>query len=264
MNNTNKEEPRSEINTHNQLINEQFGSQADMYLTSSVHAFGQEFAEVESLVQQFDSPHVLDLGSGAGHISFYAAPFAQQVTAYDLSKDMLKIVADSAKQKNLDNITTVKGIAESLPFADDYFDVVISRFSAHHWQDVPLALREMHRVCKPNGKVMMIDIMAPANPLYDTFLQTIEMLRDNSHVRNYSSSEWQQMFNRAGFNVSQTQTHKLKLEFNSWITRMRTPEPYITAIRKLQQNIGQEVKSYYNIQANGTFTTDVFTLIATV
>ena len=263
MNTTNKAQPNNEVKTHNHLVNEQFGSQAEMYLTSSVHAFGQEFAEVEKLVQQFDSPHVLDLGSGAGHISFYTAPFSQQVTAYDLSENMLKIVVDSAKQKNLDNITTVKGIAESLPFTDNHFDVIISRFSAHHWQDVPLALREMRRVCKPNGKVMMIDIIAPANPMCDTFLQTIELLRDNSHVRDYSNTEWQQMFDQAGFNVSQTQTHKLKLEFNRWINRMRTPDLYTAAIRELQQRIGQEVKSYFDIQEDGTFTTDVLTLTAT-
>lgn len=264
MNTTDDVQAGIEIKTHNQLINEQFGSQAQMYLASSVHAFGQEFDEVKRLVQQFYSPKVLDLGSGAGHVSFYSAPFAQQVTAYDLSDDMLKVVAESAKQKNLPNIKTVKGIAESLPFDDNQFDVVISRFSAHHWQDVPLALREMRRVCKPNGKVMMIDIMAPASPLFDTFLQTIEMLRDTSHVRDYSNSEWQQMFGQAGLNVSQTQTHKLKLEFDSWITRMRTPQIYIAAIRELQQNSGQEVKSYYDIQSDGSFTTDVMTLIATV
>lgn len=264
MNTDDKSQPSGDITTHNNLVDKQFGSQAEMYLTSSVHAFGQEFTEIENLVQQFDSPHVLDLGSGAGHISFYTAPFAQQVTAYDLSEEMLKIVANSAQQKGLDNITTVKGIAESLPFPDNHFDVVISRFSAHHWQDVPLALREMRRVCKPTGKVMMIDIMAPPSPLCDTFLQTIEMLRDNSHVRDYSKAEWQQMFSHAGFSVNQTKTHKLELEFNSWITRMRTPEHYVTAIRELQQNIGHEVKSYYAIQVDGTFTTDVLTLIANV
>lgn len=266
MNTINNVQSKTEtdIKTHQHLVNEQFGSQAEMYLTSSVHAFGDEFSEVERLVQQYDSPHVLDLGSGAGHVSFYSAPFAQQVTAYDLSEDMLKIVADSAKQKKLDNIVTVEGIAESLPFPDNHFDVVISRFSAHHWQDVSIALREMRRVCKPNGKVMMIDIMAPASPLCDTFLQTIEMLRDNSHVRNYSSSEWQQMFGQVGLNVQQTQTHKLTLVFDSWVTRMRTPEVYVAAIRQLQQHMGQEVKAYYDVQVDGTFTTDVLTLVATV
>lgn len=264
MNTDNKAQPSSDVKTHNYLVDKQFGSQAEMYLTSSVHAFGQEFANVEELVQQFKSPHVLDLGSGAGHISFYSAPFAQQVTAYDLSEEMLKVVADSAREKGLDNIITVKGIAESLPFPDSHFDIVISRFSAHHWQDVPRALREIRRVCKPTGKVMIIDIMAPPSPLCDTFLQTIEVLRDNSHVRDYSNSEWQQMFGYAGFSVSQTQIHKLELEFNSWITRMRTPTHYVTAIRELQQNIGHEVKNYYAIQVDGTFTTDVLTLIANV
>ena len=50
MNTTNKEKQSIEVNTHNHLINQQFGSQAEMYLTSSVHAFGQEFFEVEDLV----------------------------------------------------------------------------------------------------------------------------------------------------------------------------------------------------------------------
>lgn len=255
---------QTDVKTHNCLVDKQFGSQAERYLTSSVHAFGAEFSDVERLVQQFDYPQVLDLGSGAGHISFHAAPFAQQVIAYDLSEKMLAVVIDSAKQKKLDNIITVKGIAESLPFPDNHFDVVISRFSAHHWQDVPLALREMRRVCQPKGKIMLIDIMAPASPLCDSFLQTIEMLRDNSHVRDYSSSEWQYMFGKVGLNVQQTQTHKLALAFESWVTRMRTPEVYVTAILKLQQHIGQEVKDYYNIQADGTFTTDVITITATV
>lgn len=45
---------------------------------------------------------------------------------------------------------------------------------------------------------------------------------------------------------------------------MRTPVHYVTAIRELQQQVGHEVKSYYAIQADGTFTTDVLTLTATV
>ena len=45
---------------------------------------------------------------------------------------------------------------------------------------------------------------------------------------------------------------------------MRTPTHYVTAIRELQQNIGHEVKNYYAIQVDGTFTTDVLTLIANV
>lgn len=227
-----------------------------------MHATGQEFKEVQRQVRQFDSPNVLDLGCGAGHISFCVAPFSQSVTAYDLSEDMLKVVCASAIHKELGNINTIKGIAESLPFADNSFDMVVSRFSAHHWQDVPLALTEMRRVCRPEGCIMMIDIMAPASALHDTFLQTIEMLRDNSHVRDYSASQWQLMFAQAGLAVTTLQTHKLLLDFDSWIARMRTPEHYVIAIQSLQQQVGNEIKQYYKLQQDGSFSTDVITLVA--
>lgn len=250
--------------SHNQVVDRQFSSQAAKYLTSSVHATGQEFAIVDNQLRQFDQPHVLDLGCGAGHISFCVAPVAKTVIAYDLSVEMLKVVEITASKKGLDNINTVKGIAESLPFADNSFDIVISRFSAHHWQDVPLALREMRRVCQPNGRIIIIDIMAPANPLCDTFLQTIEILRDNSHVRDYSAAEWQLMLSQAGLAVNTMQTHKLLLEFASWISRMRTPTDYVKAIQALQQQIGQEVRKYYNLQSDGSFTTDVVTLTVRV
>ncbi len=250
--------------THNQRVDSQFGSQAEHYLNSDVHANGQEFAAVTTLIRQYDTPKVLDLGCGAGHISFCAAPFAEQVIAYDLSEDMLGVVASTAVQKGFNNIETLQGIAESLPFVDNSFDVVISRFSAHHWQDVPLALREMRRVCQPKATIIMIDIMAPAYPLSDTFLQTIEILRDNSHVRDYSAAQWQLMFGQAGLNISKVQTHKLFLDFESWVTRMRTPEHYLTAIKALQQHIGSETKEYFDLQADGSFTTDVIMLIADV
>jgi ubiquinone/menaquinone biosynthesis C-methylase UbiE len=71
---------------------------------------------------------VLDLGCGAGHASFTAAQQVAQVTAYDLSSQMLEVVAEAAKRRagNID----AQGYAESLPFADASFDVVISRYSA--------------------------------------------------------------------------------------------------------------------------------------
>lgn len=249
-------------NAHNQVVDNQFGSQAQQYLTSSVHASGQEFSVIEDVVRQFNEPKVLYVGCGAGHVSFYTAPIAQKVTAYDLSDDMLQVVKQTAFQKELDNITIAKGVAESLPFDDNSFDVVISRFSAHHWQDVSLALREIRRVCHHDGLIIIVDIMAPAHPLCDTFLQTMELLRDNSHVRDYSLVEWQTMLSQAGLNVSTLQTHKLLLEFKSWVTRMRTPDHYIKAIRALQISIGQEARDYFEVQYDGSFTTDVMTLIA--
>ncbi|WP_225315108.1 hypothetical protein [Neisseria zalophi] len=111
---------------------------------------------------------------------------------------------------------------------------------------------------------MMVDVISPANPLYDSFLQTIEILRDTSHVRDYSASQWQTMLGYAGLQVQSMQTHKLPLDFASWITRMRTPEHFVASIRALQQGSSQDLKNYFDIQEDGSFTLDVVTLIASV
>ncbi|MBP6345662.1 class I SAM-dependent methyltransferase [Neisseriaceae bacterium CLB008] len=250
------------MKNHTQVVTSQFGEQANAYLNSSVHAQGTEFAHLQSIVADQPQAHVLDLGCGAGHVSFHVAPLVAQVTAYDLANDMLTVVAQAAQEKGLSNITTRQGLAEQLPFADAQFDYVFSRYSAHHWQDVGQALREIKRVLKPGGQVVFIDVCAPGLPLLDTYLQTVEVLRDPSHVRDYSVAEWARLLGEAGLHVQQQHTQKLTLEFQSWVTRMRTPKVMQDAILALQQAMGKEVRDYFAIQPEGTFNTDVLVIQA--
>ena len=56
-----------------------------------------------------------------------------------------------------------------MPFSDQQFDVVISRYSAHHWQHVPTAMKEVNRVLKPDGIVIFVDIISSSSPILDTF-----------------------------------------------------------------------------------------------
>lgn len=199
---------------------------------------------------------MLDMGCGAGHASFTAAGQVAEVTAYDLSSQMLEVVAAAAKEKGFSNIVTQQGYAETLPFADACFDVVISRYSAHHWHDVGQALREVKRVLKPGGVIIVMDVMSPGHPVRDVWLQTVEALRDTSHVRNYSSGEWLTLATEAGLVVNQLLTDRLPLEFSSWVARMRTSEPLVEAIRLYQQSASAEVKAYFELQEDGSFTND--------
>lgn len=196
------------------------------------------------------------MGCGAGHASFTAAGQVAEVTAYDLSSQMLEVVAAAAKEKGFSNIVTQQGYAETLPFADACFDVVISRYSAHHWHDVGQALREVKRVLKPGGVIIVMDVMSPGHPVRDVWLQTVEALRDTSHVRNYSSGEWLTLATEAGLVVNQLLTDRLPLEFSSWVARMRTSEPLVEAIRLYQQSASAEVKAYFELQEDGSFTND--------
>ncbi len=207
-----------------QLTVKQFGARASSYLNSTVHASGADLERLKSLVTDLRSARVLDLGCGAGHASFAAAAGgARRVTAYDPSADMLEVVAQEAAKRGHVSIETRVGAAEVLPFDDESFDLVVTRYSAHHWASVPRALAECARVAAPGGKLVVIDLISPENPLLDTSLQVVEFLRDASHVRDYRASEWRAMQSAAGFSEQKFTSWKLPLDFTSWIERIGTP-----------------------------------------
>lgn len=245
---------------HHALTKQQFGDQAQAYLTSQVHTQGNDLLRLAQWLNDDTDALVLDLGCGAGHASFVAAAASREVVAYDLSEKMLDVVRVAASERQLANISTAHGAAEELPFDENAFDVVISRYSAHHWHDVPQALREVKRVLKPGGKFILMDITTPGRPVLDIFLQTIEVLRDPSHVRNYSPAEWLQMAQQSGMSVQKLLTDRLALEYNSWVERMKTPELLRSAIRYLQNTSSHEVKQHFALCEDGSFTADTIML----
>ncbi|MDH4869907.1 methyltransferase domain-containing protein [Pseudomonas sp. BN515] len=247
---------------HEQVVQRQFGEQAAAYLNSAVHAQGTEFALLQAEVAGRGDARVLDLGCGAGHVAFQVAPLVGEVVAYDLSAQMLDVVASAASQRGLRNVVTQQGMAEALPFADASFEFVFSRYSAHHWSDLGVALREVRRVLKPGGVAAFIDVASPGRPLLDTYLQTVEVLRDTSHVRNYSPAEWLRQVAEAGLQTRSHTRQRLRLEFASWVERMRTPVVFREAILALQASVGDEVREYFEIAADGSFSTDVLVLWA--
>ncbi len=238
------------------LVARQFGSQAAAYVTSRTHAEGDDIAELAALAASVPNARVLDLGCGGGHVSYAAAKVAASVTAYDLSSDMLAAVAREAAARGHGNIETVQGPAERLPFADASFDVVLCRFTAHHWQDVRAGLREARRVLKPSGVAGFADVVAPEHPVLDTFLQAFEMLRDPSHVRDYSTAEWLAFAAEAGFKATGLTRRRLPLGYDSWIARMRTPKVFDDAIRALQAAVSDDVRRHFEVADDGSFVID--------
>ena len=247
----------SEKRTHEALVDQQFGSRAAAYLSSAVHAKGADLQALAALVDAQTQPHVLDLGCGAGHVSFNVAPRAADVIAYDLSAEMLDVVARTAAERGFTNIATRQGVAEELPFPDQSFDCVLSRFSAHHWREFEAALREVVRVLRPGGIAAFVDSISPGRALLDTYLQAVELLRDPSHVRNYSRAEWESAMVRAGLRPGSVSVYRLRLDFASWVERMGTPKVQVDAIRALQAASSESVERYFEIERDGSFDLDV-------
>ncbi|MEO6985108.1 MAG: class I SAM-dependent methyltransferase [Paralcaligenes sp.] len=239
------------------LVGQQFGSTAKNYLTSTVHAQGADLQRLSRLVGQLQPKRILDLGCGGGHASYAAAAGAAgQVVAYDLSEEMLDVVKEEAIKRGLAKLTTQQGSADALPFADDSFELIVSRYSAHHWMQVEASIQEAARVLAPGGTLVIIDVVAPETPLYDTVLQTIELLRDASHVRDYRQSEWRAMLGEAELCVNNSDTWKLALNFDTWIKRIGTAPARVAALQTTMSALPQEARDYFSIQADFSFAID--------
>lgn len=246
--------------SHDALVNSQFGPRAQAYVESAVHASGEDLQALEAIVQAAAPTHALDLGCGGGHVAYVMARHAGRVTAADISAEMLAAVEATSRARHLDHIETRVASVESLPFADGEFDFLATRFSAHHWRDLESGLREARRVLKTDGPAIFIDVSGPAGAPLDTHLQAVELLRDPSHVRDYSLAEWTAALARSGFRIRNCRTWPLRLDFQSWIARMRTPEDNVRGIRALQAAASDAVRRRFAIEADGSFTTDVLML----
>lgn len=235
------------MTTVNDAIQQQFGSAAEAYRQSAVHAQGADLTRMVALVQSHGARTVLDVGCGAGHVSVNVAPVVQHVTAYDLTEAMLTQVSLLAQERGLANVSTQAGNAEHMPFTDASFDIAMTRYSAHHWQNPALGVREMARVVKPGGWVIVSDIIALENYVQDTFLQTIETLRDASHVRDFRLSEWQAFYAAAGLTMHTDMEWALVLDFAAWVQRINTPPANVALLRQLLDDASAEVRSLFAI-----------------
>ncbi|GAV30028.1 hypothetical protein PMKS-003534 [Pichia membranifaciens] len=225
----------------------QYGERANDYVSSIVHSTGADLDFIEKQVVGKKLSRVLDLGCGGGHVSYRIAPHVCQVIACDVTKQMLESVREEAVNRHIPNIQTIHASAEKLPFQDRYFDAVFCRFTTHHWSDVVAALREIKRVLVPSASAIFIDVISPVSPLADTWLQTLELLRDISHVRDYSIAEWTSLLGKAE-NVSRSEANSgIVVAFTTWNENKpvdhhravdKSPNHGVSALGPLLQNGG--------------------------
>jgi SAM-dependent methyltransferase len=253
--------PPQHATTQQDFAAAQYGARAQDYVTSAVHSSGADLDQIEAALRGRNEARVLDLGCGGGHVSYRAAPHVAAVVACDVTESMLKAVAATAAERGLGNISVRQAAAEKLPFSDAEFDVVLCRFTTHHWQNMEAGLRQARRVLKPGAPAIFIDVVAPADPVLDTHLQVVELLRDASHVRNYSMAEWVAALSRSGFVVEGVTQRALRMEFPVWTARTRTSPQRAAAIRDVQAEAPDVVKTHFAIGADGSFDLETATFV---
>jgi SAM-dependent methyltransferase len=232
-----------------QSVQRQFGAVAASYATSAVHIGGPDLDAMLAAVTPRGVERVLDAGCGTGHTALAFAPLVAEVVGIDLTEAMLEQARQLAAERGLKNVQFQHGDVEQLPFPDAAFDIVTSRYSAHHYPHPALALREFARVLRPGGLFLLVDVVAADDPTQDTFLNAIELLRDPSHVRDHALGQWRAMLGAAGFADELLGTWPLRLEFAAWVTRMKTPPLAVGQLKALLDGAPREVRAAMAIDA---------------
>jgi SAM-dependent methyltransferase len=101
---------------------------------------------------------VADLGCGEGYLTIETARWARRVIAVDQSKDVLTRARDLAARRKVRNIVWKRGALDRTTIADGAVDVVLLSQALHHADRPETVLREAHRILRPGGRVLILDL----------------------------------------------------------------------------------------------------------
>ena len=126
--------------------------------------------------------HILEVGVGTGiNTSLY--PSNCQVTGIDLSSSMLDKARERVAREGLRNVRLLEMDAANLTFADDSFDIVYAPYLVSVVPDPVQVVREMRRVCKPGGKIIILNHFRSANPILSRVERAISPLHRSHRLQ---------------------------------------------------------------------------------
>jgi ubiquinone/menaquinone biosynthesis C-methylase UbiE len=128
----------------------------------------KDLAEFERLAREFakDLPHnarVLEIAPGPGYLSVALAklgPF--KITGLDISQSFVRMASEYAKREGV-VARFIHGSASDIPLEDGLFDLVVCRAAFKNFSEPLKAVNEMHRVLKPGGRAIIIDLRKDAS-----------------------------------------------------------------------------------------------------
>lgn len=203
--------------THRETTRREFAKQAPSFeAKGSIFRDRDLLAWIGDHVPVAESDVVLDVAGGSGRLGRHLAERAAFAVVVDLTPEMLAAGAASASEDGVRNVVFAEGDAARLPFPDGQFDVVVSRFAFHHFDDPTAAAREMARVCRPGGVVGVID-MAAEDEETAARRDELERLRDPSHARALAPNELTGLLSAAGVTAEIAAERHRTLPAGPWL-----------------------------------------------
>jgi ubiquinone/menaquinone biosynthesis C-methylase UbiE len=176
-------------------------------------------AELEAKVVRFaelrGEERALDAACGAGALAFALAPHVREVVGVDIVPELLEQGRQRAGEA--ENVEFVEGDATKLPFARGSFDLAGTLRSLHHIERPELVLAELTRVTRLGGRILVVDQLAPIDPLAAFELNAFERARDPSHTRTLADVDLRHLFESNGLVLVREEYEREERELDPYL-----------------------------------------------
>ncbi len=215
-----------------ELIEDEFTRQAASF-EDHLYSFGDPrvLSWLLANVPPRDAALVLDVAGGTGHVARAYAEHVACAVVLDLTGEMLAVGKREVDAAGVGNVVFQRGEANAMPFLDGSFDLVVSRFAVHHFDDPDAVLAEIHRVCRPGGRVGIMDIVV-AEPERAEAYNHRERLRDPSHVNALLAEDLRTRMASAGLELDHFAERDQPLPLERWLAQSDPPEEIRARLRQ--------------------------------
>jgi ubiquinone/menaquinone biosynthesis C-methylase UbiE len=179
------------------LSTDRFARTADRVAARQDSRTARLAAQVRDFVRPDGDERALDVGTGAGALALALAPLVREVVGLDPVPELLEL----ARARSLPNTEFVEGDGTELSFADGAFDLAATHRTLHHVTQPERVVAELARVTRVDGRVLVVDQLAPGDRSAAAALHEFETARDPSHTRLLTDAKLQELFAGNGLSL---------------------------------------------------------------
>lgn len=215
--------------SHDDVVRREFTRQEPSFARADAYYAALGASTVAALQPLTRELIALDVACGAAHGSEAVAAHVRQVVGVDLTPALLAAGAKRLAERGVRNVLLQEANAARLPFAAASFDLVFCRAAVHHFAEPAAQVSEMARVCRPGGRVVLLDMIARDVGVRAKF-DALHRLIDPSHASCLFEHELAALLSRCtGARASTLRSRSAPLAFEVFEHQSATARPEVLA-----------------------------------
>jgi ubiquinone/menaquinone biosynthesis C-methylase UbiE len=230
-----------------ETVQKQFTRTAEAFAKFAVRDSADVVREKIDFIKPQATDVTLDVACGPGTLVLGMAPRVKFARGTDLTFEMLRRARAYREEQHLTNVCFDQADAEELPYPDGTFDLVTCQHALHHMSKPEASLREMARVTKPGGRLVIIDTLAPESDSKYELHNRVDILRDPSHVLSMRLTTLLRYFEEMNLEVARQAVRRRERSFNQWMLRAGlkpSDKNYKEARRLLEESMDGDRAGY--------------------